>query len=83
MKKILFVLPVFLMTSCIKKITENTLGEVKDRQCECTYNASGKPEKKESTTIKNKNMFDGETDCDKLAQKYTTELYNGVCILQN
>jgi len=52
MKKLIFILPVFLMTSCIKKIVENTLGEVKDRQCECTYTASGKTEKKESTTIK-------------------------------
>ena len=57
MKKLIFILPVFLMTSCIKKIVENTLGEVKDRQCECTYTATGKTEKKESTTIKNKNMF--------------------------
>jgi hypothetical protein len=83
MKKLIFILPVFLMTSCIKKIVENTLGEVKDRQCECTYTATGKTEKKESTTIKNKNMFDGEMDCDKLTSKYNSDLYYGTCILQN
>lgn len=83
MKKLIFILPVFLMSSCIKKIKENIEGEVKDRQCECTYTSSGKPEKKESTTIKGKTQWDGETDCDKLSSKYSIDLYTGVCILQN
>lgn len=71
------------MTSCVKKLVESTLGEVKDRQCDCTYTASGKAEKKESTTIKNKNMVDGELDCDKLTSKYSSDSYNGTCLLQN
>lgn len=83
MKKLIFILPVFFMTSCVKSLVKNTLGEEKDRQCDCTYTASGKAEKKESTTIKNKNLFDGETDCDKLTSKYSGESYSGTCILQN
>jgi hypothetical protein len=83
MKKLIFILPIILMTSCIKKIKESVEGEVKDRQCECTYTSSGKPEKKESTTIKGKSQWDGGIDCDKLEGKYTTDLYSGVCILQN
>ncbi|MFA6151321.1 MAG: hypothetical protein WC716_08375 [Chitinophagaceae bacterium] len=86
MKKLLFVplaLCLLTSTSCVKKIIDDASGGVKDRQCDCTYTSSTEPEKKESTTIKNKNQWDGETDCDKLSGKYTVDGYYGTCLLSN
>lgn len=86
MKKLLFVplaLCLLTSTSCVKKIIDDASGGVKDRQCDCTYISPSLPEKKESTTIKNKNQWDGEMDCSTLSGKYSVEGYSGTCLLSN
>lgn len=88
MKKLIFIIPVFLMTSCVKINADTTTPTdpnlvVGDYVCDCTYiSANSEPKKEEATKLSGKTKMDASFDCDNLQGKYTLQFYSGTCVLK-